>query len=112
MPDFILQHRRNDTTIYESIDAAKEVIEPLDGQDGEIIVIRFYDDNTVKSAMAICKKTASDAKATWTYFSYDDLSIDKVIPNFWKGTLEDYNKITDKDDGCIYFVVGDTSDDE
>lgn len=32
--------------------------------------------------------------------------------NFWKGTLEEYNKITEKDDDCIYFVVGDDYENE
>lgn len=32
--------------------------------------------------------------------------------NFWKGTLEEYNKIGNKDNDCIYFVVGNISDDE
>lgn len=105
MSNFILQHRKNDSTIYESIDAAKEVIQKLDGEDGEIIVVRYYDNDVIKSATAVCKKTASDTKASWTVFSYEDESIEKRMPNFWKGTLTEYVAIKDKDPDCIYFIV-------
>lgn len=105
MAEFILQHRKNDTTIYESIDAAKEVVQKLDGQDGEIIVVRYYEDDAVKSATAVCKKTGTDTKPTWTYYSYDDVAIKKAFPNFWKGTLTEYVAIKDKDPDCIYFIV-------
>lgn len=125
MANFIVQHRKNDSVIYESVDQAKQSIKSLDGVDGEIAIARYNDEDEVRSVIGVCKKTGDSS--TWTIFSHDDSMLDRMIPsdgnegqiltrtdngakwsnnvNFWKGTLTEYVAIDKKDPDCIYFIV-------
>lgn len=107
MAEFILQHRKSEE-VYSSVEEAKGAISSIDGgKDGEIVVSRYSDESgNTKSVIGVCNEESGNTN--FTLFSYDDVNIKKALPNFWKGTLEEYNQITDKDDDCIYFVVGDT----
>lgn len=38
--------------------------------------------------------------------------IEGVLPHVWKGSLEEFNDITEKDDDCIYFIKSDINVEE